>query len=384
MGFGGISQSPSDAGCVRKLALSARTVYSRPAHEIEMICAFRFHERLTMSSDDLHVPVVGELEIGKEYPPPGEAETIANLRELHLKVHHVSPGPNLRGEHPKSHGGVWATFRIATDIPEEYRIGLFRESRSMRALIRFSNGRSFDDRIPNVRGMAIKVFTSDDDTVPPQNQDFLLADHPVFFAKGVQQILDFLIATSTGTPPAQLAANAYPKLAGYATIGDESLLRMSYWSQTPYQFGKGAVKYFVRPSSEQEQPQPKLILSDSENRLREALIEQLTRHKIGATFDFCVNPQTDALTMPIEDATVEWTSPPIRLATISIYPQKFDSPEQNAFVENTAWSPWNYLLAHRPLGGINRARQWVYSDSQQLRHTTNGVAPAIPTGNESF
>ena len=342
-----------------------------------------FLKGLPMSSDDPHGPAPGELEIGKEYPPPGEAEAIVRLRELHLKVHHVSPGPSLRGEHAKQHGGVWATFRIASDIPEEYRIGLFREPRSMRALIRFSNGRSFDDRVPNVRGMAIKVFTSEDETAP-QNQDFLLADHPVFFAKNVQHILDFLIATATGTPAAQLAATTYPKIAKYSTNAETSLLEMSYWSQTPYQFGQGAVKYFVRPSLDQELPLPKLILSDSENRLREALVEQLTRRKIGANFDFCVNPQTDALQMPIEDPTVEWTSPSIRLATIAIYPQRFDSPDQNAFVENTAWSPWNFLPDHRPLGGINRARQWIYSDSQQLRHTTNGVALAIPTGNESF
>ena len=88
--------------------------------------------------------------------------------------------------------------------------------------------------------------------------------------------------------------------------------------------------------------------------------------------------------MPVEDATVEWTSPPTRLATISVYPQKFDSPEQMEFVENLSWTPWNSLPENRPLGGINRARRGLYEDSSALRHTIKGIAAAAPTGRESL
>ena len=232
--------------------------------------------------------------------------------------------------------------------------------------------------------MAIKVFTTQNENDPAVNHDFLLADHPVFFARNVQHVLEFLIATSTGTPAAALAETTYPKLKGFNSIATKSPLRMSYWSQTPYQFGSGAVKYFAHPAVEQDQPLLDIKLSDSENSLREAMVEQLTKRKIGVNFDFCINPQTDANTMPVEDPTVEWTSAPIRLATISIYPQRFDSEQQIQFVENTTWSPWNFLPEHRPLGGINRARRWVYSDSQEMRHKTHGVTSTIPTGRESF
>ena len=90
------------------------------------------------------------------------------------------------------------------------------------------------------------------------------------------------------------------------------------------------------------------------------------------------------LAMPVEDPTVDWTSAPVRLATISIYPQKVDVPEQMAFFDNLSWNAWNALPEHRPLGGINRARKNVYEDSSELRHKTTGVAPVIPTGRESF
>ena len=82
--------------------------------------------------------------------------------------------------------------------------------------------------------------------------------------------------------------------------------------------------------------------------------------------------------MPIEDPTVEWTSAPVRLATISIDPQKCDVPEQKAFFENLSWTPWNALPEHRPLGGINRARKLVYEDSSGAAPQDNGKVAGHP------
>jgi hypothetical protein len=232
-----------------------------------------------------------------------------------------------------------------------------------------------------VHAMAIKVIVPDGDG-PPRIQDFIVADHPVFFARNVQHVFDFLAATVKGTPVAQLAATEYPELAHFSSIATTSLLGMTYWSQTPYKLGDGAVKYLVTPSATGEGSATPL--GHSPDCLREALVEQLTLRKIGAQFDLSVNPQTDAAAMPIEDPTVEWTSAPVRLATVSIYPQKFNAPEQMAFFEGLSWNPWDALPEHAPLGGINRARQHVYEDSAALRLKTTGVAPIVPTGRESF
>jgi hypothetical protein len=322
-----------------------------------------------------------KLEIGKEYPPEGEGAAIDELRSLHLKVHQAQPGPSHRGEHPKQHAGLWATFRVEKDVPERMRVGLFAAPRRYTALVRFSNGRGPDDRKPEVHAMAVKVLVPDGQG-PPRVQDFIVADHPVFFARNVQHVLGFLVATVKGTPVAELAAGDYPKVAGFSSLATASLLAMTYWSQTPYKLGDGAVKYLVTPSQDEEGVA--IPLGDSPDCLREALVEQLTFRKIGARFDLSVNPQTDADGMPVEDPTVEWTSAPVRLATISIYPQRFDTPEQMSFFENLSWTPWNALPEHRPLGGINRARRLVYEDSSALRHRTTGIAPAVPTGRESF
>jgi hypothetical protein len=323
---------------------------------------------------------VAQLEIGKEYTPDGEAEAIEQLRALHLQVHQTHPGPSHRGEHPKQHAGVWAIVDVDANIPEKMRVGLFAKPGRYTALVRFSNGRGPDDTKPEVHAMAIKVLVPDG-SGPPKIQDFILADHAVFFARNVQHVFEFLVATVKGTPVPQLAATDYPKLVGFSSVASTSLLAMTYWSQTPYQLGDGAVKYLVSPSRSEEAPIP---LSQSPDCLREALVEQLTYRKVGAQFDLCVNPQTDAAAMPVEDPTVEWTSAPVRLAGISIYPQKCDSAEQMAFFDNLSWNPWNALPEHKPLGGINRARGHVYEDSSALRHKTTGVAATIPTGREFF
>jgi hypothetical protein len=334
-------------------------------------------------SDSISVTPRAMAVIGKEYPPPGEAAATQKLRDLHLKIQSTQ-GPGKRGEHPKQHAGLWVSFEVEKDIPSALRNGIFQTANSYTALVRFSNGRTFDDRQPDVHGMAVKIFVPVEgkDAELPFQQDIILADHAVFFARDVQHILDFLVATASGTPASQLAMTTHPKLIGYTSVAKSSPLSMTYWSQTPYNLGDGAVKYVVSPSSVRDIPG--LELKDSPDALKLAMVEQLTCRKISAKFDLCVIPQSDAEAMPIEDPTIEWTSTPVKLATIVIYPQKFDFPELMAFAENLTWNPWNSLPPHRPLGGINRARRELYADSQSLRHKINGVQPPVPTGRESF
>ena len=59
--------------------------------------------------------------------------------------------------------------------------------------------------------------------------------------------------------------------------------------------------------------------------------------------------------------------------------QTFDTPEQQAFGENLSFTPWHSLPAHRPLGGINRARKEIYRAISKQRHDLNGVFAREPT-----
>ena len=96
-------------------------------------------------------------------------------------------------------------------------------------------------------------------------------------------------------------------------------------------------------------------------------------------FDFCVQFQTDAVKMPIEDPTIRWRSPLQKVATITIPPQQFESPEQSQFCEHLSFTPWHALPEHRPLGGINRTRRSVYQTLSRIRHELNQVPRQEPT-----
>jgi hypothetical protein len=304
-----------------------------------------------------------DLQIGQEYPPDGEAESIDTLVTLHLKVQQVHPGPGYRGEHPKQHAGLWATFTVADGVPAAQRVGLFAKPGSYKALVRFSNGREFDDTKADVHGMAIKVFVPDADG-PEKVQDFVTADHPVFFARDVRHLLAFFEAAVKGVPPL-LMVPLFPKLIGFTRVPETSLTAMTYWSQVPYKLGAGAVKYLVAPSAGFADEAS--AFEKTADGLRAALIDQLMTRKIAARFDFSVVPQTDATSMPVENPTVEWNSTPVRVATITIDAQTFDTPDQMTMVSNLTWNPWHALPEHTPLGGINRCRRVMYPASARAR-----------------
>jgi hypothetical protein len=69
-------------------------------------------------------------------------------------------------------------------------------------------------------------------------------------------------------------------------------------------------------------------------------------------------------------------SPYRKVATIRIPAQSFESPARMQYCENLVFSPWHTLPEHRPLGGINRAREVVYAVMSKRRHELNGVSSA--------
>ena len=135
-------------------------------------------------------------------------------------------------------------------------------------------------------------------------------------------------------------------------------LDIPYFSATPYRFGPGkAVKYVLEPTSPRRSEKPRHL---TESYLADNLRDHLAHGD--ATFDFCVQFQADPEDMPIEDAMVEWKekdSPYRKVAAIRIPSQAFESADQIALAESIAFNPWHCLEAHRPLGGMNRARKAI-------------------------
>ena len=157
-----------------------------------------------------------------------------------------------------------------------------------------------------------------------------------------------------------------------------SPLEIRYWSTTPYKLGDNqVVKYSLIPQQLKQTPIPP---KPSFDYMREHLVEQLSAQEYA--FDFCVQLRTLPDSMPIEDPGKLWKeeiSPFVKVATLRIPQQSFDSPEQNIYGRDLSFNPWHSLPDHQPLGGINRARKVIYETLSKFRHEKNHAAITEPT-----
>ena len=332
-----------------------------------------------------------KFELNREYPEPGEDKLIEKMVKLAVERMKPQQGRIRRGQHAKATGCVRGVFTIRGDVPADLRYGVFSQPNQLfQAIIRFSNAAETinPDGKGDARGMAVKLLdVAGTPAFPGTNnrcQDFLTVNFPVFpFATAAEFVKFFAIRETpfVGDPlaVAWLAFSDYRHLNIARDILAEivtSPLELSYWSGSPYWLGSPgtaaghAVKYSFVPAFEETGPPPDPV-SQPDDYLHQALERHLKAGE--AVFEFRVQIQTDPVAMPVEDASVVWdetVSRPIPLATLTIGMQDVDSPEGRALAEECetmAFSPWNALAEHRPMGGINRLRQAVYLASQAKR-----------------
>jgi Catalase len=321
--------------------------------------------------------------LAQETIPSGESKYIEDLLErLKAKIIKDNTGGIMRRDaHAKMHGVVKAEFIIEPDLPEELKVGLFKEPKIYPAWIRFSNqsGSLSPDIERDIRGMAIKLMDVPGEKIlesekHEQTHDFILISTPAFVTKDAEEF-DGLIKALTGNLLAKVCFflthwrvvwNLSKSLKKFANP-----LQIRYFSTTPYLFGSSAVKYSVIPHTTNPDTIPDY---PSDDYLRLAMVNQLKDGE--ALFDFTVQLQTDADIMPIEDPGHEWSeaiSPFRKVASIRILQQEFDSEEQRQFGDNLSFTPWHALPEHRPLGGVNRTRKIIYQAISIFRHEYNHV-----------
>jgi hypothetical protein len=298
-----------------------------------------------------------------------------------------SAGNARRDAHPKAHGCVKAQISILETLPATLSKGMFIPGTTYEAWIRFSNGSGDPTRADikrDARGMAIKVLGVPgrkllEDESGATTQDFVMINHPVFFATDPARYRLFLRDGNSD--------HFYQKLRIPFDLGAKGTLialqtrhsRISnplqtrYWSMVPYQLGIGAgrqaAKYSARACSSAADPIPAHPAHDF---LRDAL--RNTLQSGDACMEFLVQPRTSD-SMDVEDSRTEWKeaeAPFFKVATIRIPRQDFDTPEQNAFCENLSFTPWHALPEHKPLGVTNRLRKVIYEHISRVRHEING------------
>ena len=334
--------------------------------------------------------------IGQEYPEKDDA-LVANkivklLQDQMLRIYAKKGEKQLRQIHPKMNGCVKAEFIIDPDLPEELKVGIFKEAGSFPAWIRFSNGDThpLPDWKKDVRGCAIKIMNVPGEKVEGDGvHDFILMNTKNFVSRNIKQFSGVLSVVI----PRTTISNIIPKLisifAGIpilyrglkAKIKCNHPFEISYFSTVPFRFGDEtrAVKYKIKASAQNQ-----LEYTDKSNAdfLRHNMAATLMKHEI--VYNFFIQFQTDPIKMPVEDPTFAWTSPFIKVATIRIPTQVFNTPEQNTFGDDLSFNPWHCLPEHRPIGSFNRARRIIYEQMYGFRHQHNNIKDKDPEADHDF
>ena len=314
----------------------------------------------------------GKLKLGEERIDPIETRQAIEMIELIRKVSLNRAGqqqPLKRFNQVKSNGCFDAEFEVNADIPTHFAHGVFANSGKLKAKMRFANASKMDDTQGDFRGLAIKINTKQNGL----QQDFLFNSEPALFAANPQVFHDFIKAQADDS----MMSFALSHLGATTSLilgldNPESMFGVQFYSTTPSRLGSDktqAVKHSIKPCG--KVPDYELNRDDA-NYLRQSMIEHLQIEP--ACFEFMVQEQTNPDTMPIEDASVEWSqneSPFVSIATITIHPQEFTDPQSMAQCEQMTFNPYNGLPAHQPLGGINRVRKVIYQQLGDYRTEFN-------------
>jgi catalase len=311
---------------------------------------------------------------------------IALLRD---KMVRESPGPNKmqRDAHPKQIGLLKAEFIIEKDLPEDLQVGVFSEEKTYSAWVRFSNQNAppANDNVKDIRGMAIKLLDVAgrkviDEKTDISTHDFITISTDVFVTRNVVEFAALISSLVAGKLQLIFYFLTHPKnLWNFINANKNfgSLLEARFWSVSPYSFGDRVVKYSIKPQSEFRTP---VAGTSVQNYLTTIMEKQIGEKEY--RFDFMVQFQKDRQRMPVEDLSVRWNeaeSPFIKVATIKIPKQIFNTPEQNAFGDQLSFNPWRCLPEHTPLGGVNRARKIIYDTLSAFRHSSNGLTRVEPS-----
>ena len=314
----------------------------------------------------------------------------------------------MRPVHAKSHGLLRAKLTIQGDVPEQYRQGLFAEPGTLDAIVRLSTtpGDILPDSVSSPRGWAIKVIgTPEAAAALPgheqhHTQDFLCQTGKAFGVPDAEAFLKQILffekhATDSATlkeavsTAARLAESAIETVGGrIATLRkigypETHILGESFYTLTPLRYGNYIAKIAFVPASNNliALKDKKLEHPGNQSALRDAVVRFFKTER--AEWNVCAQLATDLEKTPIEDASVVWPeelSPFVTVASLTAEPQDAYSAARRIFVdEHLSFSPWHGLLAHQPLGNINRARRLAYHTAASFRRTREDRREIEPT-----
>jgi hypothetical protein len=345
-----------------------------------------------------------------ERPFPDEEELVRRIvgameranRQVATKHRH-----GLRDAHAKSHGILAGELRIEPDLPAHLAQGLFAAPRTYPVIVRFSTspGDLRSDRVPDPRGMAIKVIGVDGPRAIEDGattQDFLLVNHPTlpFGTVGayvkLQKVLERqhrqsdLRQRSTRLVARVLTRLRFPlpRIAEVLATPNHHILGETFHSMAALRYGDHVAKISAAPLSEDVRALTGRPVGRraGDSTLRDLVADFFARHS--AEYELRAQLCVDVDRMPIEDASKRWPeelSPHRRVAVLHLPAQDPYSDARRRYADDVlSFSPWRALEVHRPLGSIMRSRRMAYAGSSDFRHTVNGVQVREPSSIEEL
>jgi hypothetical protein len=234
------------------------------------------------------------------------------------------------------------------------------------------------DRTPDIRGFAFKVLGVKGDSAlnngPAKSQDFTLINQEVFGFASSEEFVTFVLAAADGNGSLlKHLIRRYGLLGGPArllkllkTVGKPfgGFATEALYSAAPVACGPYAVRVRLLPSAANGVATPGASADWGAD-----FAARLARQPL--QWDLQLQPFVSESRTPIEDASVNWSSPYTTVARLNLPLQDSASPAGQALlaqVEAEVFDPWQALVAHRPLGDVQRARKVVYFESQKGRN----------------
>ncbi len=288
--------------------------------------------------------------------------------------------PIDRGFHVKRHVIRDIRLRIVDDLPLQAVGGIFIPGAEYAGLLRISNGysASLPDWFPDLVGFAVKLHDVPGAKLLPgeahaQTQDFLALNQTYIPVDGPEDMVTISLATGNFlTAPflilKKLGLRKSIRVLGWALswLPGRLLLRnpldIAYAGIAPISIGELPIKFHWRPQVIDNRPP-----ASGPDKFRETIAARLAADEV--RFDFLAQFFVDPQRTPIDGAFAwpEAVAPSIKLAEL-IIPQGNPPPEAfEIMINKLAFNPWHALVAHRPVGNIQRVRGAVYQASARHR-----------------
>lgn len=284
-----------------------------------------------------------------------------------------------RALHRKQLTAAKGTLDVLPGLPEFASHGLFAAAGAHEVWVRLSNG-GMDrapDRMPDIRGFALRVFGVQGESAlgngPAVSQDFTLINQEQFAFPQSAEFIDFVAAASHGNGalikflfkryglvggPARLIKLAKTMGKPFGGFATEAL-----FSAVPIACGPYAVRVRLVPSAANGPTDPHAKADWGADFSRRLATQPLV-------WDLQLQAFVSETLTPIEDASINWPTPYVTVARLTLPQQDTQSQAGQTFceqVEKSVFDPWQALAAHRPLGDVQRARKVVYFESQKGR-----------------